>query len=237
MSVSTSAYRTIGAAREREELILSHLPLVQHIVGRMTMHLPPGVDRDNLRSAGVLGLVEAAGKFDPVRGIKFETFASWRIRGAVLDELRRNCPVPQQLLEKAALVRKARREISEPDDLDRLAETTGLSTDDVADALAALRLTRWLSWETLVEGDPGRCAVDPGPSERAELEDQKRLLAEGITTLPEKQRLVVTLYYMENLRLREIAEVLHLSESRVSRLLQRSLLALEKHLRARNGED
>src|SRR5919108_1483276 len=114
MNTATQTYQAVSARSRRDELIVSHLGLVRHTLSRLTAHLPPGVDIENLESAGTLGLVEAASKFDPERGVKFETFAAFRIRGAVFDELRRNCPLPQHLLERVARVRQAYKELPPP---------------------------------------------------------------------------------------------------------------------------
>lgn len=234
MPATPQLYSQIAEQTRRHELIESHLGLVRHILGKLVAQLPPGVDVENLESAGVLGLVEAANKFDPERGIRFETYAYTRIRGAVLDELRRNCPLPQHVLEKIAKVRKAGESLAPGATVDEVASASGLSRDEVADCLTAMRMTRMTSWEA--SGDPldGRIAdrAEP-PDALAEQAEQKRLLADAIEALPERERLVVTLYYMEDLRLREIGELLKLSESRVSRLLSAAQFALREYIRAR----
>src|SRR5262245_16577406 len=104
--MSAQVYQQFSAQAQREELILAHLSLVRHILGRLTAKLPPRVDLDNLEAAGILGLVEAANRFEPERGVAFKTFAYTRIRGAIYDELRRNSPFPQDLLERIAIVRR-----------------------------------------------------------------------------------------------------------------------------------
>jgi RNA polymerase sigma factor FliA len=229
-------YNAIAEKSRRDELILGHLPLVRHVVGRLLAQLPPGMDVENLESAGVLGLVEAAGSFDSDRGVDFKTYAFARVRGAVLDELRRNCPLPQQMLERVALVRRAYQQLASPVSVDMLVEATGLSTDEVADCLAAIRLT---SMASLPHGrEPvGTRLVEPGeaPDETAARSEQKALLAEAIQALPERERLAVTLYYLEDLRLKEIGRLLDLSESRVSRVLNSALFHLGEHLRGQRG--
>lgn len=232
----TQAYGEVAAQTRRHELVLSHLGLCRHIVGRLVARLPPGVDVENLESAGTLGLVEAANKFDPARGIKFETYASVRVRGAVLDELRRNCPLPQQLLERVAKVRKAYEAMPPGVSMDDLARATGLSSDEVADCLSAMRMTRMVSWER--SSDPAeKMLADPQerPDSQEEQAEQKRVLAEAIAALPERERLVVTLYYLEDLRLKEIGQSLDLSASRVSRLLSAALFHLAEYIRAHGG--
>jgi RNA polymerase sigma factor for flagellar operon FliA len=233
--VITQAYSRVAERARREELIESHLGLVRHILGKLVAQLPAGVDVENLESAGTLGLVEAANKFDPERGIKFETYAYTRIRGAILDELRRNCPLPQHVLERVARLRKAYEQLPAGATADDLAAASGLSGDEVADCLAAMRLTRMASWET---GDaPDAHVADRGepPDALAERAEQKELLADALQALPERERLVVTLYYLEDLRLKEIGAVLGLSESRVSRVLSAALFQMGEYMRARQA--
>lgn len=235
MQVITRAYTERAEQVRRNELIESHLGLVRHILGKLVAQLPPGVDVENLESAGTLGLVEAANKFDPERGIKFETYAYTRIRGAVLDELRRNCPLPQHVLERVAKVRRAYESLPPGATTAELAAASGLGEDELADCLAAMRLTRVASWEA---GDPldARLAdrAEP-PDTLAERAEETELLADAIEALPERERLVVTLYYKEDLRLKEIGAVLHLSESRVSRVLNGALYQLGEYMRARQA--
>src|SRR5438105_15672875 len=112
---------------------MAHLALVRHVIGKLVAGLPRGVDVENLESAGTLGLVEAAQQFDPDRGVAFKSYAYKRIRGAILDELRRNCPLPQEMMERVALIRKAHRELPRPVTLEALAESTGFTLDEVAE--------------------------------------------------------------------------------------------------------
>jgi RNA polymerase sigma factor for flagellar operon FliA len=235
VSKPAETYRDVGARQRRDELILAHLPLVRHTLGRLLAQLPPGLDVDNLESAGTLGLVEAASRFDPDRGVKFEAYAGWRIRGAILDELRRNCPLPQHILERVAKLRNAYQELPAPVSVEALAAATGFTEDEINDAFAAMRITRMSSWENLAESRQKRLtaaeSVDPSV-----LEDQKKLLAQGIATLAESERLVVTLYYLEDLRLKEIGHILKLSESRVSRLLNAAMFHLGEFMRLHEGD-
>ncbi len=234
MADPAQAYRDVDRQARRDRLILEHLPLVRHLVGRLAAELPQGVDVENLEAAGVLGLVEAATNYDPTREARFKTFAYLRVRGAVLDELRRNCPLPQPVLEKLARVRRAYRELPAPVTVAALAGATGLSEDEVADCLAAARLTRTLSlppeareWATRLDREGDR---PEAPLERAE---EAKLLERAVAALPEREQLVVTLYYREDLRLKEISAVLGLSESRVSRVLNAALFHLAEYFRGR----
>ena len=210
-------YSRTAEQTARDELVVNHLWLVRHIMGKVSARLPSGVDVENLESAGVLGLVEAAGRFDATRGVDFKSFATLRIRGAIFDEARRNCPLPQEVMQRVSQVAKAQESLSGSVSVDELATATGLSPDEVLDALIAMPLIQVRSLEHVDHDPTGH--RDGSPEAAAEREEQKQLLADAITSLPERERLVVTLYYMEDLRLKEIGQVLNLSESRVSRLL------------------
>ncbi len=234
MQTATQTYSQVAARSQRDQLIMSHLPLVRHIIGKLLAQLPPGQDAEGLESAGILGLVEAANNFDAERGATFKSYAYTRIRGAILDELRRNCPLPQHMIERVTLVRKAHEGLPAPVSVEALAKATGLSSEDVADCLAAIRLTRMYSWDGT--GEPIGIRLDERderPDSQAEKAELERQLARAIESLPERERMVVTLYYMEDLRLKEIGELLGLSESRVSRVLSAALFHLGEYLRAR----
>jgi RNA polymerase sigma factor for flagellar operon FliA len=229
-------YQRVNAEKQRQDLILSNLPMVRHVLSRLRARLPHGVDLENLEAAGVLGLVEAASRFDPMQGTRFEAFAYPRIRGAVLDELRRNCPLPQHLLERVARVRKVYRSLPPPVSVEQLAAATDLSPEEVVECLSALRLTRVGSWDDFAGPERlSRTSLQDRPDARAEHAEQQQALADGIAQLDERERLVVTLYYLEDLRLKEVGLLLDLSESRVSRLLKSALFHLAEYLRARDG--
>ncbi|MDB5312208.1 MAG: sigD 1 [Gemmataceae bacterium] len=227
-------YQRQADQHRRDELILGHLPLVRHVIGRLVGGLPPGIDVENLESAGVLGLVEAAAKYDPTRSAQFKTFAYLRIRGAIFDELRRNSPLPQHMLERVALIRKAYRTLPHPVTVEALVAATGLGPDEVADALAAERFAKTVSWEQTAEPNGLGPAVTAAPPDvEVERWESIQQLAEAIETLPPKERVAVTLYYREELRLKEIAEIMKLSPSRISRLLSKATFELGELLKAR----
>ena len=235
MTASTLAYRQVAVRNQWHELVVSHLPMVRHILGKMTAQFPPGVDLENLESAGVFGLVEAASNFDAGRKVAFKTYAYLRIRGAILDELRRNCPLPQQMLEAVARVKRAYRDLPPPVSVEALAGATGMTTDEVADCLAAVRLTRMTSWGP--EAEPLATRLDDGnrPEQPLEFAETKELLKLALDSLSERERTVVTLYFREDLRLKEISAVVNLSESRVSRVLNGALFRMGEYLRARGA--
>ncbi len=228
------AYTDLAVKSQRDELILAHLSLVRHVLGKMIGQFPAGVDAENLESAGLLGLVEAATNFDPERGVQFKTYAYTRIHGAIIDELRRNCPLPQQMLERIAIVKKAYDNLTPPVSIEALAAATGLSSDEVTDCLAAFRMSRTISWEGAEKTIGTRLDERQQPPDAlAERAEYERVLGEAISALPERERITVTLYYLEDLRLKEIGAVLNLSESRISRILDAALFRLGELMRAR----
>lgn len=234
-SEAIQKYQRAAQQSRRDELILSHLPLVKHVIGRLVGELPPGVDVENLESAGVLGLVEAAGKFDPTRNAQFKTFAYLRIRGSIYDELRRNSPLPQHMLERVSAVRKAQRTLPAPVTVEAIAAAVGMAIDDVLDTLAADRFVKMVSWEQTAQPN-GMGPVETMAPPEAEVERWEAVqhLTEAIEGLPPKERMAVTLYYREELRLREISQIMKLSASRISRLITRALFDLGETLRARS---
>ncbi len=233
MSGNPAIYQRNAERQKRDELILAHLPLVKHVIGRLITGLAAGIDVENLESAGVLGLVEAAAKFDPTRNAQFKTFAYIRVRGAILDELRRNSPLPQHVSERVTLVRKAYRTLPQPATVEALAAATGLTVDEVADTLAAERFAKMVSWDQTAEStgaEPAVMIVSPDAElERGETIDQ---LTKAIEALPAQERTAVTLYYKEDLRLREIGVIMGLSVSRISRLLSKATFELGEALKA-----
>ena len=221
-------YSVTATQSARDELILNHLWLVRHLVGKLAARVPPGVDIENLESAGLLGLVEAAQRFDASRGVDFKAFAALRVRGAIIDEARRNSPLPQELLQNVKLVSKAQEKLTPPITIEALAAVTGLTADQVLDALTAIPLTQMKSLDPNAE-ELSRVSSDASATEM-ERDDERRLLADAISSLPERERLIVTLYYKEDLRLKEIGEMLGLSESRVSRLLTAAQFQLREYV-------
>lgn len=234
MRMAAKKYRNNSG--EFDDLIVQNLPFVRHILGKTIGALPDGVDIENLESAGIVGLVEAAQQFDPGKGATFKSFAYHRIRGAIIDELRRNCPLPQDMLQRITKVRRATERMEPPITAEGIAQVTGLTVSQVEDCLEAIRLTRCSSWDEAANAG-SHSAQSPviGPYAEVELAEHKRLLADGIERLPYQERMAVTLYYLEDLRLKEIGAVLGLSESRVSRVLNNAKLHLREFIRIKTS--
>lgn len=234
MTQPASEYQRIAEQQRRDQLVLTHLPLVKHIIGRLIGELPPGVDVENLESAGVLGLVEAAAKFDPTQNTQFKTFAFSRVRGAIHDEMRRNSMFPQHILERIAAIRKAYRSLPVPVTIATLANATGMTEDEVSDTLANIRMGRTISIDDVREAvSRKQINTEASPSAAMEQQELLQLLTEAIDALPERKRLLLVLYYREDTRLKEISEIVGLSVSRVSRMLTSSLFEIREYLRTR----
>ncbi len=234
MHSAVRAYHKVCTMDLRDRLILEHLSYVRHILGKMLGSLPDYVDHENLESAGILGLVEAAGQYDPARGVAFTTFAYQRIRGAILDELRRNCPVPQSILQNWALIRDASTHMDPPLTPEKLAAATNLTIREVEDCLTAMRLTRPENWADELGELPVPMNRETQVDAGSHRDDERKVLADAIEQLPEKMRMAVTMYHMEDMRMKEIGQVLGLSESRVSRLLTAAELQLKSIVKRRN---
>ncbi|MBX3444719.1 MAG: sigma-70 family RNA polymerase sigma factor [Planctomyces sp.] len=232
MEAVANAYRQIATRHSRDQLIVDHLAFVRHLLGRVVSGLPSGVDVENLEAAGILGLVEAAGQFDATRGVPFKTFAYPRIRGAILDELRRNCPLPQHMLQRWSAIRRAAAALGATPTVEALAKATQLPIEEVEECLEAIRMTRPEAWhEDLVAPSIIR-RIDP--AQGLEQDEDKALLAEAVESLPRQERLVVSMYYGDDMRLKEIGDVLGLSESRISRILARAQLRLKDYVGRRS---
>lgn len=212
---------------DRDLLILEHLPKVKYIADRMAAKLPPSVESDDLYGAGVIGLIDAVERFDAARGVAFTTFAEMRVRGAILDNLR-------SLDWASRSSRKRSREISAaylhlesengaPPDEDSVADHLKISVSDLRSALQDIR---GLSIANLDDCDQetgisfAEMVRDDSASQidKVELEEQRRLLADAIERLPERERMVIALYYVEELSMKEVAKVLGVGEARVSQL-------------------
>lgn len=232
---------SIESADAREALILEHIPLVKHLVGRMGFDAP-GLDRDDLYGVGLIGLIAAADAWDEERGIAFSTFAYPRIRGSILDELRRLDILPRGRRERVRDVDRCVQELSHrngvPPTPEELAEATGLSMDEVDQILCDANMSQQASLDDGGDGGLGALLTDPhcaDPVGSLEWQELCGLVTEEIAKLPEQEMSVITLYYAEELLLREIAEVLGVTESRVSQIHSRALYRLNCALAARTG--
>lgn len=223
----------------RDELVVTHLPLVKFIVDRIASSLPPHLDRDDLRSAAVIGLISAAERFDPSRGVQFKTFAEQRIRGTIMDELRAQDWLTRSLRDK---FKKLEKEFSQLEQRlgrnpssDEVAVAMGLELKDYFRLLEEIHLLSFVSLDDAWHDEEGApfglldVLEDKGtesPQNQLIARQTVERLAEAIDTLPEKERIVITLYYYEELNLKEIGAVLDLTESRISQLHSQAIIRL-----------
>ncbi len=238
-------YKASGDERARERLVLAYSPLVKYVAGRIGSGLPAHVEESDLISYGLGGLISAIERFDLSREIKFETYAITRIRGAIIDELRTLDWVPRSVrarareFERVNIRLEARLQRAPTDE--EMAAALEITLEDFQDALMALSNSTIVALDELwnvsdASGDhvslldtlPDRGAPDPQTLvDESELRDR---IADAIAALPEREKLVVALYYYENLTLREIGEVLGVTESRVSQLHTKAVLRLRPKL-------
>ena len=228
----------------RDRLIVNYSPLVKYVAGRLGSGLPAHVDEADLVSYGLLGLMSAIDRYDPERDIKFETYAIARIRGSIIDELRTLDWVPRSVRSRAREIERAIRELEgqlgrAPSDTE-IAGKVGITTDELEESLVDISRTSIAAldelWSTSAEGDQVSLLdtlEDPEsvkPADALDETEMREALAEAISRLPEREKLVVTLYYYEELTLREIGEVLGVTESRVSQLHTKAILRLRSRL-------
>ena len=238
-------YKSAGDERARERLVLAYSPPVKYVAGRMGSRLPGHVEESDLISYGLSGLISAIERFDLDREIKFETYAITRIRGAIIDELRTLDWVPRSVRAKARDIERANQKLEArlqraPTD-DEMAGELEITTADFHDALLQISNSTLVALDEMwAAGDSGGDQVslldtlpDRGAPDPQAVVDQGALgerLADAIAALPEREKLVVALYYYENLTLREIGEVLGVTESRVSQLHTKAVLRLRSKL-------
>lgn len=238
------SHSTVLTEQERERLILEHVPLLHHVVGRLAVDLPSRVDRDDLVGYGMVGLIAAADGFDPGRGLQFSTFAYPKIRGAILDELRKQDFLPRGRREKVrefdravATLEQAHGEAPTPE---LIASTMGATLEEVDEIMLSARASSVVSLDDGGTSEGlAQLLRDPScddPVDSAEWLEMKELLVEAIAELPETEQSVITLYYAEGLLLREIGQVMGVTESRVSQIHSRALYRLNQRLSARTGD-
>nr|WP_235922187.1 FliA/WhiG family RNA polymerase sigma factor [Lentzea tibetensis] len=238
-------WRSYGESRDhsqRDKLVLHYAPLVKYVAGRVGTGLPAHVDVADLIQSGIFGLVDAIEKFEPERGLKFETYAMQRIRGAILDDLRSQDWVPRSVRSRARDVERALERLGAklqrtPTDRELAAELK-IGLAELRELYGQLQLTSVVALDELIAPNKGGSSLAESlPDEGAEDpvaslvdQDSRRQLADAIAQLAERDRVVVTLYYFENLTLAEIGKVLGVTESRVCQLHTRAVLRLRTKL-------
>ncbi|HEX6677780.1 MAG TPA: RNA polymerase sigma factor WhiG [Actinomycetes bacterium] len=234
-------FKLKASADARELLILHYAPLVKYVAGRVSVGLPPNIEQADLVSYGIFGLIDAIEKYDPSRGIKFETYAISRIKGAIIDELRAIDWIPRSVRFKAREVEKAYASLENrlhrtPTDAE-VAQQLGISTDELHHIFNQISSIWMVALDELLtvgseRGDrlslvdtlEDKTAEDPEAA--FESEEMKSILAGAINRLAEREKIVITLYYYEGLTLAEIGQVLGVTESRVCQMHTKAVLQL-----------
>jgi len=238
-------YKQKNSVVAKDKLLAEYTPLVRYTAQRMAVNLPKSVEIGDLIGAGVMGLIRAVETFDPSMGFKFETFATHKVRGAILDDLRALDWVPRSVRQKSRKVQQAYSELEQdlgrmPYD-DEVAGHMGLSMGEFEDLLSEVAPTTIVSLEEILPDHSGESKSltmldtieDPNginPLHELGYQETKRILAEAIAELPEKEKLVIALYHYEELTLKEIGEVLGITESRVSQIHSKAMLKLKSRV-------
>jgi RNA polymerase sigma factor for flagellar operon FliA len=230
--------------RDREQVIKEYMWLVRCIAKSITDGLPQSVDVDDLLSAGTIGLIKAVDDFDPSRGVKIETYARFRIRGAILDELRRLDPLPYSTRSKLKQIERAIAELEtrlgRAPSAAEIAEKIGLTAREISILLATAISADLYSLDELMDGGNASIDIAAGgpvaskgnPLAKLERKELEKLLVEAIKELPRTDRVLLGLYYYEGLKMWEIGQVLGISESRVSQIHSKAILTLRAKLKA-----
>ena len=235
-----SDYARTGSSEIREKIILEYAPLVKVVAGRLSMYLGYNVEYDDLVGYGVFGLIDAIDKFDPRKEVKFETYASLRIRGAILDQIRKMDWIPRTIRQKQKRIDCAIKEIEAREGRnatdEEVATQLGITDGEFLDWQNQMKVTNVVSLNEYMEqgsevpNTPNLPKQFDGPEDVVEQSELKQILTDSLELLTEKERKVIVLYYYEELTLKEISNVLEVSESRVSQIHTRGLQKMKEKL-------
>lgn len=235
-------YANTGSPEIREKIILEYAPLVKVVAGRLSMYLGYNVEYEDLVSYGIFGLIDAIDKFDCLKDVKFETYASLRIRGAILDQIRKMDWIPRTIRQKQKKIDMAIKEIEAKHGRgatdEEIARSLGISEEEYLDWQSQMKITNVVSLNEFLEqgsevsNDAGstKSAAFDSPEEILERDELKKMMAQALELLTEKERKVIVLYYYEDLTLKEISNILEVSESRISQLHTRALQKMKGRL-------
>lgn len=233
------AYVKVPTMELREKIILEYAGLVKIVAGRLSMYLGYTVEYDDLVGYGIFGLIDAIDKFDYNKGVKFETYATLRIRGAILDQIRKMDWLPRTIRQKQKKIEQALQKISlsgREASMQELAEELGISLDELDDWQNQTQMNTIMSLdEYLEQGTEIRMNSETNthfeqPEKLMEQEEMKKMLMQALDGLTENEKRVITLYYYEEMTLKEISMILEVSESRISQLHTKALKKMKKKL-------
>jgi len=237
-------YREEGDLKARNKLLEKYAPFVKNIATRMAIGLPQSVQLNDLISSGIVGLINAIEKYDPSKGVKFETYATSLIRGAILDDLRALDWVPRSVRQKARKLEEvySRLEyhLGRPATDEEVAKELGIKVNELQHLLTEVSGTNLFSLDEILTSENGDATTtlgnlvanvdSPSPVTNIELDEIKNILILALERLPEQERITIALYYYERLNLKEIGQVLGVSESRVSQIHTKAILRLRARL-------
>lgn len=237
-------YESSHDSKIKEKLVIKYINLVKFVAGRLMISLPPSVEVDDLESAGIVGLIDAIDRFDPKYGVKFESYAIPRIKGSMLDELRKLDWIPRSIRSKTRELEKnivqIENEKGRPATDEEIAKKMNISMDEYFNLLREVSTISLLSLDnTIFSEDGGKSELhevvenkdEKEPDDNINRADMKEMIIRAIDDLPETERLVIALYYYEELTLKEIGQVLQLSESRISQIHTKTILSLRGKLK------
>ena len=228
-------YAKTKSADLREKILLEYAPLVKVVAGRLSMYLGYNVEYEDLVGYGIFGLIDAIDKFDYMKEVKFETYASLRIRGSILDQIRKMDWIPRTIRQKQKKIETVIREIEQETGHvatdEEIAQALGITDEEYLDWQSQMKITGLVSLNEYMEQgsdvpqDAGRHTTShfASPEESVEKEELAKVLGEALALLTEKEQKVITLYYYEEMTLKEISSILEVSESRISQLHTRAL--------------
>ena len=228
----------------KEQIVLEHAPLIRYIVNRIAVRLPSHIDLDDLHNTGVIGLMDAIDKYDPEKNCKFKTYAEFRIKGAILDQLRSLDWVPRSIRQKSRRLEQAYAEVEQrlgrPATEQEIAEALGLELGQFHFLVNQVRGVSMINLDDLraggesdqpLHGDLFEDVKAENPFVLLKSREMRQAIAECIGALPEKERLVISLYYYEDLNMKEIGNVLDITESRVCQIHTKAVARLRSKLR------
>ena len=244
-----NTYKRNGSRRASDQLIVHYSPLVKYVAGRVAVGLPQNVEQADLASYGLFGLIDAIDKFEPERGFKFETYAISRIKGNILDELRAIDWVPRSVRAKARQIENAYAKLESklhrtPTE-EEVADELDMTRDQLQTALSKISFVGVVALDEFVgssDRDGGATLGDTvatdveGPGDLFEVQEVRGMLADAINRLPEREKVVLTLYYYEGLTLAQIGDVIGVTESRICQIHTKAILQLRSRMQAADRE-